>query len=110
MNIPQMSRSALNSSVKVRAPTLRRCALSFENACSMGFRSGEYGGRWRNQQPACLDGFGCLDVPVCRKVVQDDNTAGYQFRHQNLFDVGGKGRPVHRPRVSAGRNLLKTAG
>ena len=29
-------------SVKVRAPILRRCALSFEKAISIGFRSGLY--------------------------------------------------------------------
>lgn len=36
----QISPMAANRSVKVLAPTFRRWAFSFENACSMGFRSG----------------------------------------------------------------------
>ncbi len=39
-------------SVKDRAPILRRCALSFEKAISIGFRSGLYGGKNKNQHPA----------------------------------------------------------
>ena len=44
-------------SVKVRAPILRRCALSLENAISMGFRSGLYGARNKNHQPALRMAF-----------------------------------------------------
>ena len=43
---------ALNRSVKVRAPIRRGCALSFENAISIGLRSGPYGGKNKNQHPA----------------------------------------------------------
>lgn len=37
-----------------RAPILLRCPLSLENAISIRFRSGECGGRDRNQQPCAL--------------------------------------------------------
>lgn len=51
-------------SVKVRAPILRGCAFSFEKAISIGFRSGLYGGRNKNQHPASrialeAEGFLC---------------------------------------------------
>lgn len=39
-------------SVNVLAPILRRCAVSFEKAISIRFRSGLYGGKNRNQHPA----------------------------------------------------------
>ena len=44
-------------SVKVRAPIRRRCALSLENAISMGLRSGLYGGKNKNQHPALRIAF-----------------------------------------------------
>ena len=37
-----MSPMGCHSSSKVRAAAVRWCALSFENAVSMGFRSGEH--------------------------------------------------------------------
>lgn len=39
-------------SVNFLAPILVRCALSFEEDISIGFRSGLYGGRIINQHPA----------------------------------------------------------
>ena len=46
-----MSPMASNTEVKLRAPMRRRWALSFEKAISMGFKSGEYGGKYKNQHP-----------------------------------------------------------
>jgi hypothetical protein len=36
----------------VRAAALRRSAFSFANACSIGLKSGEYGGRYSRLAPA----------------------------------------------------------
>jgi len=44
-------------SVNVRAPIRRRCALSLENAISIGLRSGLYGGKNKNQHPALRNAF-----------------------------------------------------
>src|SRR4051812_17967451 len=54
LNRAQMSPKAAQSASNVRVAALRRSALILANAISIGFRSGEYCGRNRNQAPRAL--------------------------------------------------------
>ena len=54
LNILLMGPSAMVRSSNVLAAGALRYAFSFEKAISIGFRSGEYGGRERNYAPISL--------------------------------------------------------
>ena len=55
-----------------RAAALRRCALSFEKACSIGFRSGEYLGKKIRLAPtARMAGFALVRA----EIVENDDIA-----------------------------------
>ena len=88
--------------MKVLAPILRKWALSFENAISMGLRSG-----WRQEQEPATGVAQCLcgvDVPVRSEVVEDDHGAGGEFGHEHFFHVSGECGAVHRALDDPGRD------
>ena len=73
-----------------------RCAFSFENAISIGFRSGLYGGRNRNQQSRFLRAFAAAAFLWVARLVEDHDSAWLQSGCKLGADVGFKGQPVHR--------------
>ena len=109
-----MSPRALKSASKVRAPILRRWALSLENAISIGFRSGEYGGKKRDRRPlsfnACaargfwwvdrycpvhyrsqLQGRGKLGLYIglkCEAIYYRQVNAAFTERHRSVITQG----------------------
>jgi hypothetical protein len=66
-----MSPTARQSASNVRASALRRCALIFEKACSIGLQT-----------------LGCFLALVDGQVVEDHHIAFSQRRRQLRLDVG----------------------
>lgn len=54
--------------------------------------------RRQEQEPApCVPHrLGRCDVLVCSEIIQDDDTAGFQFWDQHFFDVSCEGWAIHR--------------
>ena len=92
----QMSPMARQSASTVRASTLRKCALIWEKACSIGFKSGV---GWQEQEPGTpllqtLRGFLAF---MRRQVVEDDDVTLRQGRRQLGLHIGLEDAPGHRP-------------
>ena len=75
------------SASRLLARALVKLAFTFENASSMEFRSGEYGGR--NNKPAALRFYELAHLLslVCRQVVHHYALALLQRGRQGLLDV-----------------------
>ena len=87
----------------VRFWAARIQCLILAKACSMGLRSGEYGGRYQSLAPAAwIDAaHGCRLVAA--EIVHDDDVAGFEHRHELLLDIGPEAFAVDRPIEDARR-------
>ena len=92
-----MSPRASNRASEVLAPIRRKWALSFENAISMGFRSGLYGGRNKNQHPCLFKDWAARGLLWVDRFVKDDDGTRIEHRCELRFDVSVKCRTVHCP-------------
>ena len=81
----------------LRGRAARKNAFSLANASSIGLKSGLYGGRNRTQRADLLDRGAHLRLLVDGEVVEDDDVAGAQRRHQHLFDVREERRTIDGP-------------
>jgi hypothetical protein len=64
----------------VRSSAFLRSVLSFAKTCSIGLRSGEYGGKSAN-------GAADRGAFVRAEVIHDNDVAGAQRRSEHLFDI-----------------------
>src|SRR5215470_12534998 len=82
---------------------LRRSALSLANSCSIGFKSGLYGGEIKRDRPTSLNGFfNSIDF-VNTDVVHEHNVAPRQRRSEKLLRIGLEHLPGHRSFEHEGR-------
>ena len=81
----------------VRAAALRRSAFSFANACSIGLKSGEYGGRYSSVAPAASMASRTPRNLVAAKIVHDHDVAAAQTGNEKLADIGEEALAVDRP-------------
>jgi len=70
-------------------------ALSFENAISMGLRSGEQGGTASSQAPRWRTSSAARSLLMEGDVVEDVDIAGLKFRRELGFDIGLEASLVH---------------
>ena len=75
----------------------RRNAFSLANTCSMGLKSGTVGRQKADARADRFDRGADLRLFVHGEVVEDDDIAGPQRRHQHLLDVRQEARVVDRP-------------
>ena len=94
---------ASNMSVNVLAPIRLRWALSFEKAISMGFRSGEYGGKNRNQHPASRIALAAEAFLWVARLSRMTTVPG-TFWNRHFLDVSCKCGAVHRAPDHPGRD------
>ncbi len=79
----------------MRAPSPRRMALILENACSIGVKSGEYGGKKSSWQWRASMAWRMLAGLVGAQIVQHDHLPRPQRRRQLLGDVPGERLRIH---------------
>src|SRR3954447_14044457 len=85
----------------VRALAFRNKVLSLANTCSIGLRSGLYGGRKISLAPAAW--IALRMAFVAAEIVHHDNVAGAQRWHQKLLDIGAEADRVDRLVEQTGR-------
>jgi hypothetical protein len=85
-----------------RAWAMRIQCFTLAKTCSMGLRSGEYGGRKRELGAGFDDGRADGRGAVAPEIVENDDVAGAQCRHEELLDVGTEDAAIDRPFDDAG--------
>ncbi|MFK4496025.1 hypothetical protein ABIF86_000316 [Bradyrhizobium japonicum] len=71
--------------------------LILGKACSIGFRSGEYGGRYHSLAPAAwINGLTSLRL-VASEIVENDNVAFAQVWQEKVLDIGAEAFARYRP-------------
>lgn len=74
----------------------RNQCLILAKSFSIGLRSGEYFGRKNRRAPALRMGGADLLTLMGAEIVQDDDVAGFEFRHQNLLDIDAEAFAIDR--------------
>jgi hypothetical protein len=80
----------------VRHPALRSRDLSFEKACSIGFRSGCRAAVEQRRAGAFDEVAHARDF-VAGQVLHDDEIPGSKLGGQDLFDIGQEHLAIHGP-------------
>lgn len=88
---------ARQSSSTVRSAALRRCALSFEKAFSIGLKSGAIGRQIEEAGSGGLDRPAHAGALVAAEIVHDRDVAGLEFGDEDLIDIGLEPAAVNRP-------------
>ena len=90
-----MSSRASNRASKVLAPIRRKWALSFENAISIGLRSGLYGGRNKNQHPCLFKAWAARGLLWVDRLSRMTTVPGSSTGAR--FDISVKCQAIHGP-------------
>ena len=119
----------------VRSSASLRSVLSFAKTCSIGLRSGEYGGKNKRWAASIANGAADRAAFVRAEAIRDNDIAGAQRRSEPLFDISletfavdgtvedarridastaqggheGQGFPMESPRFSQKRKGSRTA-
>ena len=91
------TRAASTKASRVRAPSPRRMALSLENACSIGVKSGEYGGRKSSAQPRAASASRMRAALWTLTLSRTTTCPGRSVGASCFGDVPSEGGRVHRP-------------
>ena len=81
----------------VRSAALRSSVLSLAKTCSIGLRSGLIGRQEEQLGAGRADRVAHGLALVTAEIVDDDDVAGLERRHQELLDIGQEAFAVDRP-------------